>query len=48
METAERKLANEQFTVKAPADVIEQERRKREEYAQKKERLETNLASLGA
>jgi len=48
LETAERKLANEQFTSKAPAEVVDQERRKRDEYAQKKDRLETNLASLGA
>jgi valyl-tRNA synthetase len=42
------KLANEQFLSRAPAEVIEKERRKRDEFAQKKERLEANLASLGA
>ena len=42
------KLANEQFLSRAPADVVEKERRKRDEFAQKKERLEANLASLGA
>ena len=45
---AEAKLANEQFLSRAPADVVEKERRKRDEFAQKKERLEANLASLGA
>jgi len=44
----EGKLANEQFLSRAPADVVEKERRKRDEFAQKKERLEANLASLGA
>ncbi len=42
------KLANDQFLSRAPADVVEKERRKRDEFAQKVERLEANLASLGA
>ena len=42
------KLANEQFLKRAPADVVEKEQRKRDEFTQKKERLEANLASLGA
>ncbi|MFC2105656.1 valine--tRNA ligase [Candidatus Bipolaricaulota bacterium] len=41
------KLANEQFLKRAPADVVEKERGKRDEFTQKKERLEANLASLG-
>jgi len=41
------KLANEQFLNRAPSDVVEKEQRKRDEFAQKKERLEANLASLG-
>ena len=44
----ERKLNNAQFLERAPADVVEKERGKREEFAQKKTRLEENLASLGA
>jgi len=44
----EEKLANEQFLSRAPADVIEKERGKRDEFAQKVERLEANLVSLGA
>jgi len=41
------KLSNDQFLKRAPADVVEKERRKRDEFSQKKERLEENLASLG-
>jgi valyl-tRNA synthetase len=41
------KLSNEQFLKRAPADVVEKEQRKRDEFTQKKERLEANLASLG-
>ena len=41
------KLANEQFLSRAPADVVEKERGTRDEFAQKVERLEANLASLG-
>ncbi len=43
----EAKLANEQFLSRAPADVVDKERGKREQLAQKKERLEANLASFG-
>jgi valyl-tRNA synthetase len=43
----EAKLANEQFLKRAPADVVAKEQRKRDEFTQKKERLEANLASLG-
>jgi len=48
LEATEKKLANEQFVSRAPADVVEKERAKLDEFTQKKERLETNLASLGA
>ncbi len=48
LKQAESKLANAQFLERAPADVVEKERSKREEFAQKKSRLEENLASLGA
>jgi valyl-tRNA synthetase len=44
----EAKLANAQFLERAPADVVEKERGKRDEFSQKKARLEENLASLGA
>jgi valyl-tRNA synthetase len=39
VERAERKLANEQFVQKAPASVVEQERRKLEEYREALRRL---------
>ena len=41
------KLTNEQFLNQAPADVVEKERAKQQEFQLKKERLEANLASLG-
>jgi valyl-tRNA synthetase len=41
------KLTNEQFLKRAPADVVEKEQHKRDEFTQKKERLDANLASLG-
>jgi valyl-tRNA synthetase len=40
IERLERKLANEQFVQKAPPEVVEQERRKLEEYRVALERLE--------
>jgi valyl-tRNA synthetase len=40
VERAERKLANEQFVAKAPAAVVEEERRKLEEYREALRRLE--------
>ncbi|MFC2082689.1 valine--tRNA ligase [Candidatus Bipolaricaulota bacterium] len=43
----EAKLGNDQFLKRAPQDVVEKEQRKRDEFAQKKARLEANLASLG-
>ncbi len=41
------KLSNEEFLERAPAAVVEKERGKRDEFSQKIERLEANLASLG-
>jgi valyl-tRNA synthetase len=40
IERAERKLANEQFVAKAPPAVVEEERRKLEEYREALERLQ--------
>ena len=40
-------LANRSFLDRAPADVVKKERAKLDEFAQKKERLEVSLASLG-
>jgi valyl-tRNA synthetase len=40
IERAERKLANEQFVAKAPPEVVEEERRKLEEYREALRRLE--------
>ena len=41
-------LADQKFLSRAPESVVEKEQRKRDEFAQKKERLKANLASLGA
>jgi len=41
-------LENESFLERAPADVVEKERGKRDEFSEKKERLKASLASLGA
>jgi valyl-tRNA synthetase len=41
IERAERKLANEQFVARAPAEVVAEERRKLEEYREALRRLET-------
>ena len=43
----EGKLANEDFLSRAPQDVVEKERGKRDEFAQKCERLRANLEALG-
>ena len=40
VERAERKLANEQFVTKAPPEIVEEERRKLEEYREALRRLE--------
>ena len=42
----EKKLANQDFVSRAPADVIEKERRKLENYREMLQRLEKNLAQL--
>jgi valyl-tRNA synthetase len=39
VDRAERKLANEKFVERAPADVVEEERRKLEEYREALRRL---------
>ncbi len=41
------KLSNENFLKRAPEDVVQKERSKQAEFAQKVERLEANLSSLG-
>jgi valyl-tRNA synthetase len=45
---AESKLANESFVAKAPAEVVEKERKKLEEARSAKEKLETQLQALGS
>lgn len=46
LEGAEKKLSNESFTGRAPAEVIEKERLKLENYRETLARLEKNLAQL--
>jgi valyl-tRNA synthetase len=41
IERAERKLANEQFVAKAPAAVVDEERRKLEEYREALSQLDS-------
>ncbi len=41
-----RKLNNEDFLKKAPEEVVSKEKKKKEEFLTRKERLETNLAAL--
>ncbi|MFW6005918.1 MAG: valine--tRNA ligase [Candidatus Bipolaricaulota bacterium] len=41
-----RKLNNEDFLKKAPDEVVSKEKRKKEEFLARKDRLETNLAAL--
>ncbi len=43
----EAKLGNEQFTARAPEDVIEREREKAENFRDQRDRLSTKLAALG-
>jgi valyl-tRNA synthetase len=47
LEVVEKKLANEGFTSRAPADVVEAERKRRDELLAKKAELEAALAKLG-
>ena len=44
---AESKLTDPSFLQRAPADVVEKERRKKAEFVTRHERLQANLASLG-
>ena len=44
---AESKLTDPSFLQRAPADVVEKERRKKAEFATRHERLQANLAALG-
>ena len=45
-ERARKKLSNDSFTAKAPPEVVDKERAKLEEWTQKKEKLEAELANL--
>jgi len=45
--SCERKLADERFVSKAPAQVIEREKANQADYQQKIEKLRENLAHLG-
>ncbi len=45
--SSERKLADERFISKAPAQVIEREKANQADYQQKIEKLKENLAHLG-
>ena len=47
VETRSRKLANESFLERAPADVVEKERAAHRELLERKRKLETTLAALG-
>jgi valyl-tRNA synthetase len=44
----ERKLSNDSFLNKAPADIIEKERSKREEFTEVLAKLESSLTKLGS
>jgi valyl-tRNA synthetase len=46
VERVEKKLANEGFLAKAPAHVVEEERRKRQDYMEKREAVQARLAEL--
>ncbi|ADI25896.1 valine--tRNA ligase [Geobacillus sp. C56-T3] len=46
VERVEKKLANEGFLAKAPAHVVEEERRKRQDYMEKREAVKARLAEL--
>jgi valyl-tRNA synthetase len=48
MQTRGRKLSNHSFLDRAPAEVVEKERRLHQELAERKEKLEQLLASFGA
>ena len=46
VQRVEKKLANEGFVAKAPAKVIEEERAKMADYADKREKMAARLAEL--
>jgi valyl-tRNA synthetase len=46
LQGTEKRLANEQFTSKAPADVVEREREKADSFRDQRERLSRKLAAL--
>jgi valyl-tRNA synthetase len=46
VERVDKKLANEGFVAKAPAKVIEEEKAKRSDYADKREKVLARLAEL--
>jgi valyl-tRNA synthetase len=46
VERAEKKLSNQNFVAKAPADVIEKERAKQKEYMDKQQAVKERLAYL--
>ncbi|MGI2295520.1 valine--tRNA ligase [Paenibacillus sp. GXUN7292] len=46
VERVEKKLSNEGFVAKAPAKVIEEERRKMEDYAEKRDKVVARIAEL--
>ncbi len=48
LDTRNRKLANESFLERAPADVVEKERGIQQEFLEKKRRIESTLATLGS
>jgi valyl-tRNA synthetase len=48
LDARNRKLANESFLERAPADVVDKERTIQKEYLEKKRRVEATLASLGS
>jgi valyl-tRNA synthetase len=47
LDARNRKLANESFLERAPAEVVEKERAIQREYLEKKRRIEATLATLG-
>jgi len=47
LDARNRKLANESFLERAPADVVEKERAIQQEFLEKKRRVEATLSTLG-
>jgi valyl-tRNA synthetase len=48
LDARNRKLANESFLERAPAEVVEKERGIQKEFLEKKRRIEATLSTLGA